>query len=307
MVRTFLMSLVLLSLAVHASAVAPPTLPIITIDSEMHTARINSMAIDGDDQLLATASNDKTVKLWELKTGKFIRTIRPPVGDNNEGYLRAVAISPDGSIVAAGGETGYSWDKSFSVYIFSAATGIMQTRIHGLTRPINRLSYSGDGKFLAVGLRSGGGLAVYSTRDYTVQYADHSIPGSVTALEFDSNNELILATNKGELKRYRTNGASAFSIKTDGHDIANISISPDGEHVAIGYNDKAIFDMKNARDGSTSAKVFVEPDVRWHANPGGKFKAVAWAKDGNHFFATGNRSRIFKNKTLCVWNTNQPM
>ena len=62
--------------------------------SDLHSAAITRIAVDPSEQILATVSEDKSLKIWELKTGRLIRTIHPPAGDGDIGKLYAVAISP---------------------------------------------------------------------------------------------------------------------------------------------------------------------------------------------------------------------
>ena len=69
----------------------------------MHTARINRIGADAACSTLATASSDKTVRLWRLPEGKLVRTLRPPIGPAYDGKVYAVAVAPDGNWVAAGG------------------------------------------------------------------------------------------------------------------------------------------------------------------------------------------------------------
>ena len=80
------------------------------IETGMHTAPIRSIGVDAACSLLATASDDKTVRLWSLPDGKLKRVIRLPIGDGNAGKVNATALSPDGRLLAAGGWDA-SWDK----------------------------------------------------------------------------------------------------------------------------------------------------------------------------------------------------
>ena len=80
--------------------------PMLRIEAGMHNAPIRKLALDAAGRWLVTASEDKTAKVWDLKTGRLALTLRPPVGDDNEGKLAAVAMSPDGARVAVAGWTG---------------------------------------------------------------------------------------------------------------------------------------------------------------------------------------------------------
>ena len=79
---------------------------VLRIEAGMHTATIRRISLSADGRLLATGSDDKTVRLWSLPDGKLLRTLRPPIGPGNDGKVYAVALAPDGSWVAAGG-----WDR----------------------------------------------------------------------------------------------------------------------------------------------------------------------------------------------------
>ena len=64
------------------------------IEAGMHTATIRRISLTADGRMLATASNDKTVRLWSLPEGKLIRSLRPPIGPGDDGKVHAVALRP---------------------------------------------------------------------------------------------------------------------------------------------------------------------------------------------------------------------
>ena len=122
----------------------PSTAPILRLETGMHTAMISRIGVDAANRYLVTGSDDKTVRLWDLASGAWLKTFRPPLGEGNEGKIYAVAMSPDGQTVAAGGWTGYDWDKSHSIYLFDRASGRMIHRITGLPNVILHLAREQD-------------------------------------------------------------------------------------------------------------------------------------------------------------------
>ena len=83
---------------VHSSGI--PNDPILRMEMGMHSAWITSIGIDAQNQFIVTGSQDKTVRLWELSTGRLLKIFRPPIGEGPNGMIFAVAISPDGKMIA---------------------------------------------------------------------------------------------------------------------------------------------------------------------------------------------------------------
>ena len=96
----------------------------------------------------------------------MIRTLRVPIGDEREGALYGVAISPDGGMIATAGWTGESGDPNWSLYLFDIASGEMIHRIDDLPHRGLHLAFSPDGSHLAVTLKNGHGFRVYRLRDF---------------------------------------------------------------------------------------------------------------------------------------------
>ena len=111
----------------------PTQHPFLRIETGMHTARIDSIAVDTASRFLVTGSWDRTVRVWDLVSGRLLGTLRPPIGEGNEGKIYAVAISPGGELVAAGGWwTGYQEGSQFSIYLFDRRSGRLLRRLSGL-------------------------------------------------------------------------------------------------------------------------------------------------------------------------------
>jgi WD40 repeat protein len=76
-----------------------------------HKKDVYSVAFSQDNKLIATASDDKTLKIWSLDTGKLVRSI-------DCGYWKfRIHFSPDGNFIAGVFDNLVFWntaDGSFS-------------------------------------------------------------------------------------------------------------------------------------------------------------------------------------------------
>src|SRR5205814_5091029 len=105
-------------ISVDALGAEISTAPILRIESGMHGASINGIAVDEAHQQLVTVSDDKTVRLWSMADGQLVATARAPIGDGQEGALYAVTLSPSGETIAVAGYTGITWDGAAEIYLF---------------------------------------------------------------------------------------------------------------------------------------------------------------------------------------------
>jgi len=99
-----------------------------------HGDQVTQLAFSPSGELLATASLDGTVRLWDLDVGAEMRTLRGPTG-----WVGSVAFSDDGRRIAAGG-----LDKV--VYIWDVESGELVRKLEGLARSVSGLEISPDGE-----------------------------------------------------------------------------------------------------------------------------------------------------------------
>jgi WD40 repeat protein len=221
--------------------------PVLVIDPGMHTAPIHAVGVNAAGSLAVTGADDKTVRVWSLTDGSLMRTIRVPAGPGDVGKIYAVAMSPEGDLIAAGGWTNTEAQSEW-IYFFDARTGKITTRISsGAT--IHSLAFSREGRYLAAGLGEKNGLRIYD-RDgrWSEIFRDPEYGDNIYGLTFDADGRLATASEDGKIRLYDRNfGLAVPPSKVSGGRLPyRIAFSPDGTTLAVGYRDVPVVELFDA-------------------------------------------------------------
>ena len=107
---------------------------------DMAAMFVTSVAISPDGKLIAAASQDHMLRLWDVKKHKLIRTLA-----QHRAAIDSVVFSPDGKKIVSGDETGM-------LLLWDVKTGqLTATLLGGQKGSVTSLSFSGDGSRMVSG------------------------------------------------------------------------------------------------------------------------------------------------------------
>jgi len=104
-----------------------------------HSDYINSVAFTPDGMQFLLGSDDGTIKLWDINSGKVIRTF-----SGHSDSVASVAFSPDGKYVLSGSD-----DRT--VKLWDVSSGLEIRTFSGHTDSVVSVVYSPDGKYILSG------------------------------------------------------------------------------------------------------------------------------------------------------------
>ena len=228
--------------------------PILIIDSKGHSAYIQDIVFTRDGKQLVSASQDKSIRVWDIEAERTVRIIRGEIGDGREGKIFAMALSPDDHYLAVGGWMGPNakFDRKDvgSIRLYDFQTGELLALLRSHKDVVITLSFSPDSKWLASG-----------SADKRVKI-------------WDVRTRSLLRTLKGHEK-----------------EIYDVAFSPDGTRIVSASNDNTL-KLWNTIDGSFIGtmwkhkdKVYTveySPDGKFIASGGFDNKLIIWDSRGMH-------------------------
>ena len=199
--------------------------------SSHHEKLIKSVVYSKDGQLVASSSDDKTIKLWNVKTGQLLRTLR-----GHEFKVRSVCFSPNGKLLASAGKVIKLWEVQ---------TGRLLTEIMGHSGSVSSVVFSPDGSVLAS-----------SSEDKTIKLWDvssgkergnlngHFSP--VTSISFGAKGNILVSGAKNKTVNLWDLQSGSILKSFIGHRsvINTVSLSPDDNKlVSASTNSVKIWDV----------------------------------------------------------------
>ena len=196
---------------------------------EGHTSRVTKIVFSLDGTTLASASEDRTIRLWDVATG----THRHKLTGHNS-YIYSVSFSPDGLTLASGSENG-------RIRFWNVTTGQYRVTLEGHSSSVRSVAFSPDGQTLASG-SSDRTIRLWNatTGQYRVTLEGHS--ETINSVAFSPDGTTLASASSDHTIRLwdATTGFHKQTLTGHTSSIYDISFIEGGQTLASKSNDSTI-------------------------------------------------------------------
>ncbi|CAD8097742.1 unnamed protein product [Paramecium primaurelia] len=208
-----------------------------------HSNSVHSVCFSPDGNTLASASEDYSIRLWDIKTGK-----QKVKMDGHSNLVRSVCFSPDGTTLASGSD-------DCSIRLWDVKTGQQKFKLNVHTSSVLSVQFTSDGTTL-----------VSSSADKSIRLLD--VKTGQEKFKLDGHIHYVWSVCLSPDGANIASGSYDKSIrlwdaktrqqkaKLDGHSewVSSVCYSPDSTTLASGSGDKSIR-LWDAKTGQQKAKL----------------------------------------------------
>jgi WD40 repeat protein len=223
-----------------------------------HTSSVTALAFSPDGSRLASASLDRTARIWNPTEGQCERVL-----EGHEDQIYGLAFSPDGRRLATA-----SLDKTGRIW--SLANGRCEVALRGHRGEVQCVAWRPDGQVVATGGWEGA-IRLW-TPDGSPYRGFENLGEVITSLKFTADSRGLLYTRNcwGASLLDLATGAERVKFAINKNSVLHGALSPDGTLAATSDGDGDIYLWPTADAAS----------VRHLAGRGRAAWAVAWDRDG---------------------------
>ncbi len=211
-----------------------------------HAGEVWTLAFSPDGRILASGSDDATIKLWDVATGRERATLK-----GHDSLVMSVTFLADGRRIASGG-----WDHTVRIWDIDSATPLANWKAHDA--PVRHVAATDDGRRL---ITKGRDSSVKSW-DWKLQRAEWTWPGDtgkVSSLAALNGRGLFAATNRREVEFLDpATGTKAGSFAHSGG-ATSLAATPDGKFLIVG-DQQGMIQLRDPADPKS-------PLRSWWAHP----------------------------------------
>ncbi|KAG1726975.1 uncharacterized protein EDB91DRAFT_899684 [Suillus paluster] len=203
------------------SQLIPSTTPLRVFKD--HTNAIWGVAVSPDRRRMVTCSFDKTLRLWDLRTGVVLKKM-----EGHHGSVYGLGVSRDGQMIA-------SADLNGELIAWHGETGeplIQAIKAH--SHRILSLEFSPDGTVLVTGSEDKT-TKLWNTKTWEMQGSPMRCSGGVWCTRYSPSGELLAIATVNDIEIYNSD-ASKRVAHFKGHTGRNFALAwtPDGKRLLSG-------------------------------------------------------------------------
>ncbi len=240
-----------------------------------HILPIKGLDFTADSKMLASGSDDGTLKVWNVDTGKELLTIH-----GHTGSVKALKMSEDGKMLYS-----CSSDGVIRMWNFEKNT---EQLVH-TKQPWYAFAsaFSNDGKIVATGCW--GEVRLWDLEKQSFYDLMEKDGNFVVALEFSPDDTIVASGHwNGKVRLWDVKKRQLYK-ELDGHteDVNNVAFSPDGKKFASGSKDGTayLWDLETMQE--THLLLVPERDV----------KTLAFSPDSSILIT------VLRDGTMQIWDT----
>ncbi|MGW3059198.1 WD40 repeat domain-containing serine/threonine protein kinase [Streptomyces goshikiensis] len=247
-----------------------------------HRYLINSLAFSPDGKTLASASDDSTVRLWDVAAHAHLATLT-----GHTDMVFSVAFSPDGKTLATA-------SADTTVRLWDAATRKPVATLIGHTARARAVAFDPTGTTLASGGQDG--MVLLWNLSAGTRSSSLGVPGGmVHAVTFSSDGKTLVASagSGPAARRWDMRSMKGTDIATNGGDTESVSLSPDGKTLAVSgpYDTASLWNLASGTLTGTLARVHTDSVTMVSFSPDGKTLATASYDRTIRLWDTASRER----------------
>ncbi|MBW4498709.1 MAG: CHAT domain-containing protein [Scytonema hyalinum WJT4-NPBG1] len=196
-----------------------------------HQSYVTSISFSPDGQILASASQDASIKVWQ-KNGRLLQTLK----GHKDGVFKAI-FSPNGQILTAA-----SFDNTITVWRYNSTTGLFE--VHPFLRLSDKdgvwaIALSPDSKILATASQNG--KVKLWTLDGKLIKAIPAHNQKIWSVSFSPDGQTFATASADKtLKLWNLEGKALKTLQGHSDEVLSVEFSPNGKTLASGSRDRTV-------------------------------------------------------------------
>ena len=241
---------------------------------EGHTDIVWSVAFRPNGVMLASASWDRTIRLWNVNTGRLLHTL---TGHTND--IMSVAFSLDGQTLASG-----SWDGT--IRLWNPNNGNLKRTLTGHAGGVASIAFGPDGQTLASG-NANWTIQLWDTKTWKLERTLEGHTDVVEVVTFSPDGQTLASGSRDTTIRLWNpqTGTTKRTLIEHTAPVNALAFSPDGQTLASGGRDRSI--------------------RLWNPNNGKHQRTLAATTDGVNpvAFSPDGKMLLIGGRGISIWDT----